>query len=306
MRIPHSKKDETITACFTIFWSSAKAARLSGLFGLLLFCVHCGPTTEIPDIPLFPYEGIQLPDQLLGTGSFEMRELIQEFEDNNCESPVSRNCRVINTLRDSAGQPNMGMPPSIPEEFPRFIDIPAEGPAGGYEPVDMDSWANEAKMPGIGPISSIIPVDLGSLFSDFFPDESILITSVSLDFLVNTLNFESQEFVLLVDPEPLPDDRPPPPPQILEQRQRARPVGVFPPRAPGAMGRSDMVFLQGGQTRLSDAVNEGRFTGILKINQVEPKPLPEGNMPNRRRRPMGESEINLVVGISAFDSEVSE
>jgi hypothetical protein len=291
----------------SIYRSRHQTVRTLGLLGLCVLCAQCGPVGDPPDIPLFPYEvGIELPDQLLGAGSFEMREFIEEFEQNKCENPVSRNCRVINSLRDSSTEPSMGMTPSIPEEFPQFIYIPADGVAGGYEQVDIDSWANEEKMPGIGSISSIIPVDLSSLFGDFFPDEAIQIDSVRLDFLVNTLNFESQEFVLMVDPEPLPEDRPPPPPEILEQRQRARPVGRFPPRAPGAVGQSEMVFLEGGQTRLSNAVNSGRFTGVIKINQVEPKPLPEGAMPNRRRRPMGETEINLIVGVSAFDNEVSQ
>ena len=275
------------------------------LLGLFI-CAGC-PGSESPDIPLFPFEGPELPDQLLGTSSFEMREFIEEFENRNCENAVARNCRVLNAIRDTAQQPSMGMTPRMPDEFPRYIDIPADGPAGGYEEVDVDNWANEEKMPGIGPMSSIVPVDLSGLFEDFFPDEPISIESVSLDFLVNTLNFDVQEVVLLIDPEPLPDDRPPPPPHILEQQQRARPVGFFPGRAPLSTGRTDMTFVEGGQTRLSDAINEGRFTGVIKINQTQPRPLPEGAEPNRRRRPAGLGEVNLVVGISTLnEDEVNE
>lgn len=271
----------------------------------LFFIVGC-PGPEVPDVPVFPFAGPELPDQLLGTSSFEMREFIEEFENRNCENAVARNCRVINAIRDTAQQPSMGMTPRMPDEFPRYIDIPADGPAGGYEEVDVDNWANEEKMPGIGPMSSIVPVDLSGLFEDFFPDEPISIESVSLDFLVNTLNFDVQEVVLLIDPEPLPEDRPPPPPWILEQQQRARPVGVFPGRPPLSTGRTEMVFLEEGQRRLSEAINEGRFTGVIKINQTQPRPLPEGAEPNRRRRPAGLGEINVVVGISASNDEVNE
>jgi hypothetical protein len=266
-------------------------ARIS-LSLVLLLGAACGDETS-PDL-VMDDSGLALvtSGEPWGRMELDFDDIVEAHVRSLCRAPLSHGCRVVRAL-DKSDDGHADEPPALPDEMPRWISLPTDN--GGSEAVDVDAWARDVGLPGVGGGRVVLPVDLSAHRDIVNGAESIDNVAAYVEKAHH--NLSARALGLSVVPGLLASSANP---DGLIAGHQPRRVGSLSLPASGMSGRVELPFGARGRRAFVDAVESATFTAVLSIERGLDAALPNGSSDELRARPSGSLVVELL-----FDATIS-